>query len=125
MVAPIIEGSADYVVGTRLRGQITRMLPHRRLGNVMLTRLLSFVARRKISDGQSGYRAFSRAAAADAEVVHDYNYAQVLTLDLLAKSYRYTEVPITYGFRENGKSFVRLGVYLRRVLPAIHVELNS
>ncbi|MGH2828619.1 MAG: lysylphosphatidylglycerol synthase domain-containing protein [Actinomycetota bacterium] len=125
MVEPILRGSADYVVGTRLRGRITRMLPHRRLGNVMLTRLLSFVARRQISDGQSGYRAFSRAAAADAEVVHDFNYAQVLTLDLLAKGYRYAEVPITYGFRESGKSFVRLSVYLRRVLPAIHLELNS
>jgi len=125
MVEPILEGSADYVVGTRLRGRITRMLPHRRLGNVMLTKLLSFVARRQISDGQSGYRAFSRAAAADAEVVHDFNYAQVLTLDLLAKGYRYTEVPITYGFREHGESFVRLGSYLRRVLPAIHLELNS
>ena len=63
--------------------------------------------------------------AADAEVVHDFNYAQVLTLDLLAKGYRYTEVPITYGFREHGESFVRLGSYLRRVLPAIHLELNS
>jgi uncharacterized membrane protein YbhN (UPF0104 family) len=125
MVEPILRGSADYVVGTRLRGRITRMLPHRRLGNVMLTKLLSFVARRQISDGQSGYRAFSRAAAADAEVVHDFNYAQVLTLDLLAKGYRYAEVPITYGFRESGKSFVRLSSYLRRVLPAIHLELNS
>ena len=125
IVEPILDGSADYVVGTRLRGQITRMLPHRRLGNLMLTRLLSFIARRRISDGQSGYRAFSGAAAADAEVVHDFNYAQVLTLDLLAKGYRYAEVPITYGFREHGKSFVRLSVYLRRVLPAIHLELNS
>ena len=125
MIAPILDGSADYVVGTRLRGEITRMLPHRRLGNVMLTRLLSFVARRQISDGQSGYRAFSRAAAADAEVVHDFNYAQVLTLDLLAKGYRYAEVPITYAFRESGTSFVRLGTYLRRVLAAIHLELNS
>ena len=125
MVEPILDGSADYVVGTRLGGRITRMLPHRRLGNVVLTKLLSFVARRQISDGQSGYRAFSRTAAADAEVVHDFNYAQVLTLDLLAKGYRYAEVPITYGFREKGKSYVRLSLYLRRVLPAIHLELNS
>jgi hypothetical protein len=86
---------------------------------------LRFVARRPISDGQSGYRAFSPAAAADAEVIHDFNYAQVLTLDLLAKGYRYEEVPITYRFRTTGRSFVRLGRYLRRVLPAIHRELNA
>jgi glycosyltransferase involved in cell wall biosynthesis len=124
MVEPILHREADYVVGSRLRGSITRMLPHRRLGNIVLTRILRFIARRPISDGQSGYRAFSREAAADAEIVHDFNYAQVLTLDLLAKGYRYAEVPITYGFRETGKSFVRLGRYLRHVLPAIHAELN-
>jgi hypothetical protein len=101
------------------------MLPHRRLGNIVLTRILRFIARRPISDGQSGYRAFSREAAADAEIVHDFNYAQVLTLDLLAKGYRYAEVPISYGFREAGRSFIRLGRYLRHVLPAIHTELNS
>ena len=38
------------------------------------------MARAPITDGQSGYRALSWAAAADAEVVHDYNYAQVLTV---------------------------------------------
>ncbi|HEX7189204.1 MAG TPA: hypothetical protein VF423_13355, partial [Actinomycetes bacterium] len=65
------------------------------------------------------------AAAADGEVVHDYNYAQVLTLDLLGKGYGYAEVPITYAFRESGTSFVRLGRYLRRVLPAVHRELND
>jgi len=124
MVGPILRGEADYVVGSRLRGSITRMLPHRRLGNVVLTLMLRFIARRPVSDGQSGYRAFSREAAADAEIVHDFNYAQVLTLDLIAKGYRYAEVPITYGFRVTGRSFIRLGRYLRHVLPAIHAELN-
>jgi hypothetical protein len=100
------------------------MLPHRRLGNVVLTLMLRFIARRPVSDGQSGYRAFSREAAADAEIVHDFNYAQVLTLDLIAKGYRYAEMPITYGFRVTGRSFIRLGRYLRHVLPAIHAELN-
>ena len=125
MIEPILRGDADYVVGSRLRGSIRRMLPHRRLGNIVLTRILRFIARQPISDGQSGYRAFSRDAAADAEIVHDFNYAQVLTLDLLAKGYRYAEVPISYGFREAGRSFVRLGRYLRHVLPAIHTEVNS
>jgi glycosyltransferase involved in cell wall biosynthesis len=124
LVAPILEGRADYVVGSRFAGDIRRMLPHRRLGNRLLTRLLGWVARAPISDGQSGYRALSRAAAADAEVVHDYNYAQVLTLDLLAKGYRYLEVPIGYRWRTAGRSFVRPAAYLRRVAPAVWRELN-
>ena len=99
LVAPILAGEADYVVGSRFAGRIEHMHPHRRFGNVVLTRVLSFVARRRLNDGQSGYRALSPAAAADAEIVHDFNYAQVLTLDLLAKGFRYAEVPISYRFR--------------------------
>jgi glycosyltransferase involved in cell wall biosynthesis len=124
LVAPILEGRADYVVGSRFAGDIRRMLPHRRAGNRLLTLLLGWVARAPIGDGQSGYRAMSRAAAADAEVVHDYNYAQVLTLDLLAKGYRYLEVPIGYRWRTAGRSFVRPAAYLRRVAPAVWRELN-
>lgn len=125
MVAPILAGDADYVVGSRFRGDIRHMRPHRRVGNLVLTRLLRLVARTPISDGQSGYRALSHAAARDAEIVHDFNYAQVLTLDLLGKGFRYAEVPIGYAFREHGRSFVRLGRYLRRVIPAVHRELNA
>jgi len=101
------------------------MLPHRRLGNLVLTALLRFVTRSSdITDGQSGYRALSPAAARRARVAHDFNYAQVLTIDLLAQGARYLEVPISYRFRETGRSFVRLGRYLLAVLPTIHRELN-
>jgi glycosyltransferase involved in cell wall biosynthesis len=126
MLAPVHSGDADYVVGSRFAGRIGRMLPHRRFGNRVLTLWVRWLTRRRdLTDGQSGYRAFSPAAAAAAEIVHDYNYAQVLTLDLLAKGFRYAEVPIAYSFRDAGKSFVTLGRYLWRVVPAVHRELNS
>ena len=124
MVAPILGGRADYVVGSRFAGSIERMLPQRRAGNRVLTWALSWVTRRRITDGQSGYRALSPWAARTAQILHDYNYAQVLTIDLLQKGARYEEVPITYSFRQSGRSFVRLGRYLRRVVPAVHRQLN-
>jgi uncharacterized membrane protein YbhN (UPF0104 family) len=124
VTAPILDGSADYVVGSRFRGSIERMHPHRRIGNLGLTAVLRWSARTAITDGQSGYRALSREAAAAAEIVHDYNYAQVLTLDLLGKGFRYAEMPITYRFRGSGRSFVRLGQYLVRVVPAVWRQLN-
>lgn len=125
LVGPILDGGADYVVGSRFAGDIRRMPPHRRFGNRVLTLALSLVARRRIGDGQSGYRALSRAAAEAAEIVHDYNYAQVLTLDLLRKGFRYREVPISYSFREHGRSFVRLDRYLRAVVPGVVRELRA
>ncbi|MGE3285785.1 MAG: lysylphosphatidylglycerol synthase domain-containing protein [Pseudonocardia sp.] len=126
LVAPVLAGDADYVVGSRFTGDIERMLTRRRLGNRVLTAVLRRVARRRdLTDGQSGFRAFSPAAAAAAEIVHDYNYAQVLTLDLLGKGFAYAEVPIRYRFRTTGTSFVRLGRYLRKVVPAVYRQLNA
>lgn len=125
LVQPILDDRADYVVGSRFRGRIDHMRFDRRAGNLVLSVLLSTVARRWISDGQSGYRAFSPGAAAHAEIIHDFNYAQVLTLDLLAKGYRYREVPISYRFRTEGESFVTLGRYVRNVIPAVYRELNA
>jgi glycosyltransferase involved in cell wall biosynthesis len=129
VVRPILAGDADYVVGSRFAGAPRAMRPHRWLGNRLLTVGVRGLVRRHgvrgLTDGQSGYRALSPAAAAAAEVIHDFNYAQVLTLDLVAKGFRYAEVPISYSFREHGRSFVKLGRYLRAVLPAVLAELRS
>jgi uncharacterized membrane protein YbhN (UPF0104 family) len=126
LAAPVLDGRADYVIGSRFAGGRRDMRPHRTVGNLVLTRWLRHTARRRdITDGQSGYRAFTPGAAAHAEVIHDYNYAQVLTLDLLGKGYAYAEVPIDYAFRRTGTSFVKLGRYLRRVVPAVYKELNA
>jgi hypothetical protein len=126
VLAPVLRGDADYVIGSRFRGHIGHMRPHRRVGNLVLTRWLRWLTRRRdLTDGQSGYRAFAPDAAAAAEIIHDYNYAQVLTLDLLAKGFAYAEVPIHYRFRQTGTSFVRFGRYLRRVVPAVYRELNA
>ncbi|MGH9182630.1 MAG: glycosyltransferase, partial [Acidimicrobiales bacterium] len=125
LVGPILDGHADYVVGSRLADGGSGMRAHRRLGNAVLTRALAFVARAPITDGQSGFRALAPAAAAAAEVIHDFNYAQVLTLDLLAKGFRYAEAPISYRFRTSGRSYIRLTPYLRHVVPAVWRELNA
>jgi glycosyltransferase involved in cell wall biosynthesis len=125
VTGPILDGRADYVVGSRFAGDIRRMHAHRRVGNRLLTTVLATIARVRLTDGQSGYRALAPEAVRAAEIVHDYNYAQVLTLDLLRKGFRYTEVPISYGFRDHGRSFVRLLPYLRHVVPAVWRELRT
>lgn len=116
---PVRLGDADYVVGTRFGGRIESMLPHRRVGNLLLTWLTMAFAGQRITDGQSGFRLLGPRALAVAEIVHDYNYAQVLTLDLLNKGMTYAEVPITYHRRQVGSSYIKLGRYLRTVLPAM------
>jgi glycosyltransferase involved in cell wall biosynthesis len=124
LVVPILAGRADYVLGSRFLCGVRGMRLHRKLGNYAFTALLMLLTRRRISDGQTGMRAFSREAASQAEIVHDYNYAQILTLDLLRKGFRMEEVPIRHRIREHGVSFVNW-CYPAKVLPAIWRELRS
>jgi hypothetical protein len=106
LLEPIERGEADYVLGSRFLGTPAGMRLSRRFANRCFSLLLSLLCGRWISDGQTGYRAFSARSIAVAEIVHDYNYAQVLTLDLLRKGMRMQEVPVSYRARRNGKSFV-------------------
>ncbi|HKH10398.1 MAG TPA: glycosyltransferase family 2 protein [Rubrobacter sp.] len=124
LLEPVLSGRADYVLGSRFRGGVQGMRLYRRAGNYAFTALLVLLTRARITDGQTGMRAFSREAADRAEIVHDYNYAQVLTLDLLRKGFRLEEVPIRYKVREHGESFVRWS-YPAKVLPAIWREMRS
>ncbi len=126
LVEPILQRRADYVLGSRFRGEsgVRGMKAYRWIGNHVFTTLLILLTRRPITDGQTGMRAFSRETAANAEIVHDYNYAQVLTLDLVKKGYRLLEVPIRYRLREHGASFISWR-YPAKVLPAILRELRA
>ncbi|MCC6236166.1 MAG: flippase-like domain-containing protein [Dehalococcoidia bacterium] len=113
LLAPIRAGTADYVLGVRA-SRAGGMTVSRRLANTAFSLALTVLCGRRILDGQTGMRAFSRRAVDVAEVIHDYNYAQVLTLDLLHKGMRLAQVPITYRRRQRGRSFVR-AEYLWRV----------
>ncbi len=124
LLQPIFQGEADYTMGSRFLGTIKGMKLHRRLGNYCFTFLQSLLLRRRIYDGQSGMRAFTRQALQQAEIIHDYNYAQVLTLNLFRKGFRVKEVPIPYHVRSNGESFITFKGYLSSVLPAIWKEWN-
>jgi glycosyltransferase involved in cell wall biosynthesis len=114
LLVPIEAGEADYVIGSRFQGSVEGMTAARRIANHAFSLLLSLLCGRRISDGQSGFRAFDRRALDVAEIVHDYNYAQVLTMDLLHKGMRLGQVPVTYRRRSRGRSFVRPD-YLWRV----------
>ena len=122
LLKPIEDGKADYVLGSRYLGTRERQPVLRLIANVIFTGLLCFASGRRITDGQTGFRAFSRRALECAEIIHDYNYAQVLTLDLLKKGMRMREVPISYRFRTKGESFISIK-YLWRVPTAMLREM--
>lgn len=124
LLAPIFNGEADYTMGSRFLGNINGMRLHRRLGNYFFTFVQSLLLRKWIFDGQSGMRAFSKQAMKHAEIIHDYNYAQVLTLNLVRKGFHVKEIPIEYQVRTKGQSFIKFKAYMTSVFPAILREMR-
>jgi glycosyltransferase involved in cell wall biosynthesis len=124
IVKPILNGEADYTMGSRFMGTIKGMKFHRRMGNYCFTFLQTLLLRKWLYDGQSGMRAFSRKVLENAEIIHDYNYAQVLTLNLVRKGFRVLEIPIKYRVRTTGTSFISFKKYMTNVVPAVYREMS-
>jgi Glycosyl transferase family 2/Type I phosphodiesterase / nucleotide pyrophosphatase len=123
---PVARGRADYVTGSRFLGaERDGMSWHRTLANRATSALLGILLHTVVSDGQTGYRAFSARALAAARIRHDYNYAQMLTLSLWGAGIDAVEVPISYRRRTSGRSFVRYPEYLARVAPAVWREWRA
>ncbi len=94
LVAPILEGRADIVVGARPIETIAHFSPAKKL----LQKLGSWVVRRvsntDVPDAPSGFRAFSRTAAQQLMVFNDYTYTLETIIQAGQKNMAITWVPV-------------------------------
>lgn len=94
LVKPIIDGSADIVIGSRPVSKIQ----HFSLLKKMLQKLGSFVMRlissTDVEDAPSGFRAFSRNAALQLNVFDNYTYTLETIIQAKAKGLILECVPI-------------------------------
>ena len=103
MVNPILEHNADLVLGSRFAGHIEYMPWANRVGNILATKAVSIVSGLPITDGQTGFRAFSREAALRLMVLSRYTYTQETILQAAYHRFKVVEVPIDFRKR-SGKS---------------------
>ena len=100
LVQPILDGEADMVVGSRLRGwmgdgAITGL---NKVGNNVFNWLINLFYRGAITDSQSGFRALNRKAVESISLSSDgFEVETELTIKALKQGLR--EVPITYRKR--------------------------
>lgn len=108
LVAPIADGRADLVLGTRVRSG-PMPLP-RRLTNWLSARLASRIGGQGVSDAQTGFRAFTRAVAERVRPAEQrYDYETAFLLGALRAGCRVTcvEIPTIYdGARSHFRSWV-------------------
>jgi glycosyltransferase involved in cell wall biosynthesis len=108
LMAPLFQGVADVVFGTRLRGgepQRAHLFWHY-LGNRFLSLLTNVLYNTTISDMEVGYKAFAGDLVRSIEIVSDdFRFEPEITAKVLRRHVRLYEVPISYYGRtyEEGK----------------------
>ena len=100
VIAPILDGDADLVIGSRFIGDY-KMPAYRRFGIWVITELYNIGSRDRVRDSQSCFRAYNRKALELLEITEDGFAFSVETLIKARKNgLRIVEVPITCHYHE-------------------------
>lgn len=102
LIAPIVDGRADAVIGSRFRGSAeTRVLYFwHRVGNGVLTLLSNMVTDLNLTDMETGYKAFSREAFRIMQLTSSrFGIEPEIIARLSQMGARVYEVPIRYHGR--------------------------
>lgn len=115
LVEPILNNEADMVLGSRFKGKIEYMPLQKKLGNRFATFVVNFVSNAKVSDAQTGFRAFSRDAAMQLNVQSNYTYTQETIIQAMFKGLKIAEVPVEFRKREGKSRLIsNIGIYAMR-----------
>ena len=104
IVAPILDGRADFVNGSRHLGHTKDVGVVRNAGVFLFSRLMGMLLFRKITDCSNGFRAFSMKLL-DSLNLRETQYQSIEPImQTIRKKFRYMEVPITVSARQSGDS---------------------
>jgi glycosyltransferase involved in cell wall biosynthesis len=94
-----IENGYDLVLGSRFRGHIEYMPFMKRLGNVAFSRVISNITHLRITDAQTGFRAFTREVAEKISIISNHTYTQEQIIHAVKNKFRIKEVPVYFAKR--------------------------
>jgi len=101
LIQPILDGTADAVLGSRFLGRNELMPRIKRLGNWCLTAFTNILSGMDVTDSQTGLRAFDRKSAEKLIILCDrYDVASEIVFELGKWNLKVEEVPITALYDE-------------------------
>jgi len=128
VLAPVLAGEADIVVGSRFAGDSGyQSSATRRIGIRLLALVVSAIARQRVTDTTSGFQALNRKALElfASDYPHDYPEVEGMVMTIKHRL-RLREVPVRMREREHGRSSItalRSIYYMAKVLVALFVGL--
>ena len=124
LVAPVINGEADVVIGSRFLFKTAyKASRYRRLGIYLISKIIRSVAGKTYTDPTSGFRAYNRKALSIVSVHYSVDYPEPDSIvTLLRNGMRVTEISVEMDARMSGKSSItplKSGYYMLKVSMAI------
>ncbi len=101
----------DLVLGSRFAGKIESMPLLKRWGNKMFSKVISNITKMRITDGQTGFRAFTAKFAREVQIRSSHTYTQEQIIRAIKGKYRVKEVPIYFAKRKEGESRLMKGPF--------------
>jgi len=138
LTAPILQGEADLVVGSRFlqttqnyqlsttNCQLATMPRYRKFGIGVITRLWNFASRVKVTDAQSGFRAYSKKIFENSSLSEK---GMSISIETLEKARRkgaiIKEVPISCFYIPSTLNFRAIRHGLSVALSVVRIRLKN
>lgn len=122
LVEEIKKGN-DLVLGSRFKGKIESMPLIKKIGNKAFSRVISNITGIKISDAQTGFRAFTKEVAESIDTISDHTYTQEQIIKAARQKYHIKEVPVYFAKRKDESRLISnpLGYAMRAWINMIRI----
>lgn len=120
LIRPILDGSADLVVGDRRTGKIGHFSPLKRVLQRVGSRVVRQIAGVDVPDAVSGFRAISREAALRINIVSSFSYTTEMLIQAGKKHMAVASVPVgTNAKTRESRLFRSIPKFIERQLTTI------
>jgi glycosyltransferase involved in cell wall biosynthesis len=120
LIAPILEGKAEIVIGARPIHEIKHFSPIKKFLQNFGSSIVRLASKTDIPDAPSGFRAISREAALRLNVFNEYTYTLETIIQAGQKGMAITYVPIrTNGYLRPSRLVKSIPAYVRRSILTI------
>lgn len=120
LIAPILAGTHDIVVGNRQTSSIPHFSPLKKALQQIGSRVVQTAAGVEVADAPSGFRAYSRQAAIRLNIITNFSYAMETIVQAGKKRIAITHVDIkTNPKTRESRLFTNIFQHIRRSASAI------
>lgn len=120
IVAPIRQGEADIVVGTRPIDDIEHFSSSKKILQKLGSHVVRIVSKTKVEDVTSGFRAISRECAMQMNVFNEYTYTLETIIQAGQKNIAVVSVPIrTNPFLRPSRLMSGISSYIKKSITTI------